>query len=301
VKKIIVKKAKTKGLQKWDDRFYVTTYQMSRDGHPNKEIAGAIGVSSLTFGKWLGKNPILADALERGRENPLKKGAMGTLKDYIYNSLSPELQTLWDEINQWHSEPNGLARIEEMLRTKGKRVRQSLFIHALIVSNFNASRACKQIGIAYSTFTDWAANEPDFHALMAEMSEHKGNFYESALVKLVKRGDSSATLFANRTFNKGRGYGDKLELDVAGRIEHAHSMIPMSSLDLSVAVRKIILQAIRHLKEEHESNGKGEVKNIIETTAIAMSVPSNGKRIRSGNGSPQQGNGHAGNGNGKSV
>ena len=154
--------------------------------------------------------------------------------------------------------------MERLLDNAGKRARQHLFLYALTASNFNASEACRKVNISRKTFENWVTTEPEFGQLIDEMHWHKKNFFESALVGLIRSGDSSATIFANRTLNRDRGYNEKFELEVKGQVNHAHAhIVQIDDLNLPIKVRRLILEAMRDedniipIEVEHAGNGRG--------------------------------------------
>jgi hypothetical protein len=115
------------------------------------------------------------------------------------------------------------------------------------------------MNMSRKTFENWVTHEPEFGELMNEIHEHKKNFFEAALVGLVASGDSSATIFVNKTFNKDRGYNDKIELSVEGSVQHehvhahVHAHISVDELDLSLEVKREILQAIRLRNRQNDT------------------------------------------------
>lgn len=232
---------------KWDPAFYVLSYQLAKDGLSDKEIAQTIGVSSLTFGNWKQKRPALESALEQARDTT-QKGSIQTFEDYVYNRLPENLKDYWNEIQKCSKGRTSTARMEGMFSDAGKRVRQQLFIHAYISSNFNPSEALRKLNLTRRTLNKWVAEEPEFSDLMDEIMWHKKNFFESSLVKLIKKGNALATIFANKTVNRDRGYGDKIDLNVQGEITHNINYISVDKLDLPLSVRKQILVAIRKQK-----------------------------------------------------
>ncbi len=76
--------------------------------------------------------------------------------------------------------------------------------------------------------------------VVKQTHEAKKDLFESALVGLVKQGEPSAVVFANKTLNRDRGYNDKVE--VTHVLGEQHSV---EDLQLSLEQRKEILAAIR--------------------------------------------------------
>lgn len=158
---------------------------------------------------------------------------------------------MWEEIVNIHEDQTvtkKFDKIEALLR-KGKRARQHLFIHSWVMSNFNASEACRKVNISRATFQNWM-EEANFRDLIDEVHFHKKNFVEGGLMSLIEQGDTSATIFANRTLNRDRGYNEKVEVEHT----HQHSIATFNVeqvLDrVNAAAKREILQAIRDIKGE---------------------------------------------------
>lgn len=231
----------------WRDEFYVKAYELAKTGMSDDHLAKALGVTVVTLNKWKRIRPAFKDAIDKANREVAKSGVSSFL-DYVYDRLTPELQVLWDEINACDEEDNGTLRMEALLSRAGTRARQHLFIHALIARNFNASRACRAVNISVGTLNTWM-QDPQFSQMIDEIHFHKKNFFEGALIGLVKARDPSAIIFANRTFNRDRGYGDKTTIEHTGQVNHAHAVINVDELDLPLEQRKEILLKLRAKQE----------------------------------------------------
>jgi hypothetical protein len=246
---------------KWTDDNYVTAYQLARDGHPDAQIAKIIGVLPETFREWKQKRPALVNSLARGRgevDDPVTTPAtVASFFEYVYNQLPEAEREVFEEILMLHETDSGIECVEAMLKNHGKRMRQHLFFHALVRNNFMIAQACSFVNISHRTFLNWKTRDPDFAELLETLHEYKKDFFEGALVKLVAKGDSAATIFANKTLNKDRGYGDKMTLDVQGAINHTHQhehehRLSIGELDLSIETRREILAAIKQANQQRE-------------------------------------------------
>lgn len=258
------------GASKYSDALVFAAYDAAKSGMSERKIAEFVGVNNDDYRRWKQKHPLFRLAIEKGMEFHRKAdGAAVTLKDYVYRHLDPALQRLWKEINQ---PKTTVARLDQIFDRAGIRARQQLYLHALTVSNFNASQALKKLGLAYSTVQQWAERDPEFGRLMQEMDTHKGNFFESALVGAVKGGDVGAILFANRTFNKNRGYGIKVEHEVSGTVNHLHATVDIEMLDLDLDTRRKILEAIQKQEENKPKMLGYEPKGYEQSIEEAIDV-----------------------------
>lgn len=223
---------------KWREEYLLQIYELAKQGFSDKGIAQSLGVSWYTFATWKRKKPAVQEALRQAKEKP---HATESFRDFVYGSLPPDLQKLWREINRVADAPSGRTRVQQLLSPVAKRNRQHLFLYALIHTNFNTTAACRKLNLPMGELENWK-DEPQFVKLLHGMHQCKKDFFESHLMKLVKRGDSSAILFANRTINRDRGYNDKVEMSVSGEVQH---QVSIEQLNLPIQLREQLLQAIR--------------------------------------------------------
>lgn len=235
--------------RKWKDEFYVRAYRAARDGLSDKDIAAALGVTPRLFNRWLENRPALAEAVRDGRG---AKGEAEDIKDHIYGRLPEHLRDLWDRIEGCEALGEG---DEPELRLERRRTRraldiecksqlkqdkQRLFIHALVCSQFNRTKAAERCALPMTTVQGWAQDEM-FQALLMEIDEAKKDFFETALINLVRQGDTAATIFANKTKNRDRGYSERMTLDInRGNQRHA-----LDELGLTLEEKRQILLKIR--------------------------------------------------------
>jgi len=223
-------------------------YALALDGLTDQQISDALGLSPNLFSYWKKNKPEVAYALQKARGS--KSTQKVTFTEYVYRRLSPELQTLWDQIELWKDHPSGNDRVAELLDTQPDRIKQSLFLHALLTSNFNSSAALKTVNVSYSTLRRWQDEDPNFVRICDEIAYHKKNFFESKLVQLVRQGSEAATIFANKTLNKDRGYSEKVQIDHTGNVNvNVGVTISVDQLKLPLEVRKTILSALREAKQ----------------------------------------------------
>lgn len=243
----------------WHPKLIIKAYDLAKEGYSDTQISGVIGVSQPTFAEWKTRHRLLGYALKRARKHRVD-GGVEQFHEYVYKRLPASLKALWDEVMGCWKEGSGLEGVEALFSRHGVRARQHMLLYALPRSNFNISEACRLIGVGLKTYASWVKDDDGFGELMKEMDQHKKNFFEGALVDLVKRGDPSAVIFANRTQNRDRGYNEKYTLEVSGTVNHNHAVLAIGELDLPVEVRGIILEAIRKKKLEAE-------QAVIPTTA----------------------------------
>lgn len=244
-----------KKASKWKDDFFAEAYRLAKDGLSNEQIAKQFRVSTVVFNKWMQTKPALKKALVDGRHQDRQH--LESFRNFIYGRLTPKAKRLWDELDKAErafeeSEGTDDRRdaVIELFATQGKKLRQQLFIHALVTSNFQPSIACRRTGISVNEVREWAARDRGFAELLKGVHDCKKDFFESALMDLVAKRDSAAVIFVNKTVNRDRGYGDVK--DDVRRVQHEHRIMLD---DLPVDVKRAILENIQRkqvpLIEDH--------------------------------------------------
>lgn len=232
---------------KWKPIMLVTVYRLVRLGIAEIEVCKELKVSRRTFLDWKTEHPELAECLAiAGKE--LEDGK--SFPRWIYSKLTPEVRKVWDAIQKVTEENNGFGKIELILQDHGKRVRQQLFLYALCLSDFSASEAMARVHISKWDLDRWCEEE-DFKKLLEEIGWHKGNFFEQALVGLVKEGNPAAVLFANKNYNRDRGYGSHSTVDVNHSGQVLHGVVDLAEImsELSETTKLELLTIIRKREE----------------------------------------------------
>lgn len=236
----------------WNLSYINRAYELAKTGMTNSTIAKTLGISIGTFKVWQEDKPEFKEAIEKGRGASRTLMEQSTFAEYVFNRLPAHLRDLWKEIHACEEEENGIERIEKLLACCGKKTKQHLFLYAIVHTNFNASAALRLINVPRKSFESWLHKDPDFAELMDEIHWHKKNFFEEALVRLVKRGDPGAIIFVNKTYNRDRGYTDKLDVSITGQVNHLHAAVKVDELNLPLEQRKTLLEAVRKQKQLQE-------------------------------------------------
>ena len=228
---------------KWNDSMVLDIYDLAREGKSDLSIAKSLGINSSTFNVWKADKPRVREALKRGRSIKTMIVSGQTLGEYIYKRLPERLQAYYDQLAGWEKEPNFQKRCESLFRREGQQVRQHLFLQFLINKTWNASEACRMVGITRSTLDAWVKNDPAFAEMLNEMVWHKKNFVEGAMFRLVKKGDTAATIHAAKTFAGDRGFLPVTKSESVGVVKHDHDHT-LKIEKLPVALRQQVLLAL---------------------------------------------------------
>lgn len=102
-------------------------------------------------------------------------------------------------------------KAEQRERTK------ELFLAALKNTNGNISKALVQMGDnapSRAAIYLWRKDDEDFDHAVDEVSEIVLDMAESALLKAIQEGDTTAIIFYLKTKGKKRGYTEKSESEI---------------------------------------------------------------------------------------
>jgi hypothetical protein len=218
-------------------------YDMCKDGQTREAIAARLGIPLEVYKRWLTKNPAISLASKCGKVHKGDRVEQATAFDeFILGKLPEDLKPFWLDCRMAQKRgkevPIGVQKLET-------EQRQMLFLTAWMKFRFNATKALRFTGIKRDTLNNWMTS-PRFQKLMHELSEAKKDFFEDALIGSVVRGETAAIVFANKTLNRDRGYGEKREVEVSGAIQHNHSqqMIDLSDLNLPIEIQAAIADAM---------------------------------------------------------
>lgn len=239
----------------WKDEYYVTIYELVRQGMTMAQIAGVLGVSDFCLKNWYKKKPALKEAVNRARSSSPssirdRSGETGTGEkffEYVYRRLPPELRELWNELCEAERADNPEIAVEALLENQGERTLQHLWIHALVAGNFNVSEACRRVNVTQKQVDQWKKEDTRFLELVEQVITMKKDYAEGCLFDLLRAGDAGATIFVNRTLNRDRGYDPKVTVVHEGSVLHQH--VDVSALPLDLETKRKMLEAIRNSRE----------------------------------------------------
>jgi hypothetical protein len=208
------------------------------------KVAGALETTAATLLQWIEKFPELKEARNLAIQ---RRKEINTFNGYVFKHLSPEAKRIWERIQFWESNDSTQERIDAILSGRPTKLRQEIFVHALIHYSFNISEACRIACVSRATMERWRKDDYGFLQLLEEIEWHKCNFFEQSLIDLVAIGNPGAVMFCNRTRNADRGYTEKIQLEHTGQIGVG---IEIDQLNLPIETRKQILQALREKKPQ---------------------------------------------------
>lgn len=226
-----------------------TIYDLLKVNTPVRQIAQAIGVHYQTLLDWRdGGRADVAQAFASA-EKAKESNGVRQFEEYVYARLPEELQGTWNRLMDLE-QGGSIEQVRDTMKDHGKRMRQHLWVHAWVHCSFNPSEACSMTGVSDKELKRWMNDDTSFADLIEAVHVHKKNMFEGALVKLVQRGETAAVIFANKTQNWDRGYGDRKEISVTGNIDNLHTVVGLDDIPISLETRKEVLAAMRRKKED---------------------------------------------------
>lgn len=216
------KKERVKAV--YTPRMAIRYYAALLDGLKPMQICSILGISKPTLRNWKREYGLMRFAAVEAAKR-IDKGGKGQIIDYIYGRLPKKMQRVWDRIEKLGDDDDKdiYRKIKRIFDRKGGEESQKLlFLHALTENHFNPGEACKKCCIPHAWVKRWIEQDYDFSRLIDEIEYHKKKMGESSLLKLVKQGDTAATIFFNKTKNRDLGYGDELKVKHEGSVDHNH-------------------------------------------------------------------------------
>lgn len=108
--------------------------------------------------------------------------------------------------------------IEQKPQRISTKKKKKLMIEVLENQMGNVTVACKQVGISRETHYKWLKEDPKYKKATEDIVYQLKDFFENALLKLVKQGNPMIVWNVNKTKNRDRGYYDKQEIEYTGNI-----------------------------------------------------------------------------------
>lgn len=248
----------------YDPCMVVDIYRMAMEGMARSNIAKAIGTDKRTFKKWMVRHPEVKKALDQGYGKDGSKpfqNARTTFAEYCLTALPPDLHELWQQLNDM-DEQTGEKRYDMLMQRHGRRVKQQIFLHSLISTNFNKFAAMRRACISHSSLDKWKREDPEFMDLINHIHEMKRDFIEGALMGLVAGGDTSATIFAAKSLLPDRGYGSKLTIEHKGETTNKQIVLGKIIHKLPVKSKRALLRKLR------EERTKALPPRVVQTEEV---------------------------------
>jgi hypothetical protein len=96
---------------------------------------------------------------------------------------------------------------------KRKRPTLEVLLKVIEAKQGNLSETAKALKVNRRSIYNWINSSKNYKDAYADHSESLIDFAESQLMKSIKKGSDTATIFFLKTKGKGRGYVEKSEID----------------------------------------------------------------------------------------
>lgn len=106
--------------------------------------------------------------------------------------------------------------------------------------------SCLKAGISRQTFYEWRREDPDFASKCEEIEELQKDMAEASILKQIKEGNTTMTIFYAKTKMRDRGYGEKQDINLHTPEE----------LDFSKLTDEELLQYNELLSKMHKNESK---------------------------------------------
>jgi len=114
------------------------------------------------------------------------------------------------------------------MATKSNNVKKQAMLDALSKHLGVVSSAVKDAGIARKTHYKWLKEDEKYKEAVDDMNDVLLDFAETHLFNLIKKGDTTATIFLLKTKGKGRGYIERVDHDITSKGEKIIPVIKFS-------------------------------------------------------------------------
>ena len=100
--------------------------------------------------------------------------------------------------------------MSETLNTINTRaVKKETFLASLLNTDGNISKACSQTNISRGTIYNWIKKDDSFKEKVSYVAEELLDMAENQLIKQIREGNLTATIFYLKTKGQARGYIEK--------------------------------------------------------------------------------------------
>jgi hypothetical protein len=122
------------------------------------------------------------------------------------------------------------ARLSKDDRLNNHKKMQRLFLTIYELCEANISATCRILGVKRNFYYNWKVQNPKFAEAVAYIEEGIIDIAENKLVDNIKKGKEVSLLFFLKCKAKHRGYVERQEVDISGKLETTINIIPASKM-----------------------------------------------------------------------
>ncbi len=276
-KKPTLKKPKYTGRYKdrikYDPKHAIPAAVLAYASSTDMDICRHLKMSDVALRKWKRKYPFFDYAIKEGRRIRTLRNTGDSIQEWVIGRLTPKAREVWDSIMFWQEHRDEYVKIRQVMAGQTEHIRKMVWLHAFVKSRYTISGACRLVGVSRQKVDQWRA-DGEFGRMVKEIIDMQGDFIEEALMDLVAARDTGAVIFASRTKNRDRGYGDKIDINHTGKVSHEHEfkmdrllqMVSTSAqAELVEAMEKIEGEEQKLLKSRQSTSGE-----VVEVEATKV-------------------------------
>jgi len=118
-----------------------------------------------------------------------------------------------------------------MARNRQNSARKKAMLEALEKSMGIVTTASKAVGIDRQTHYNWMKEDEQYAEAVSSLEDIVLDFAESSLYKQVKEGNPTSTIFLLKTKGKRRGYIEKTQVELSGKVDSSLKEMTNEQLD----------------------------------------------------------------------
>lgn len=118
-------------------------------------------------------------------------------------------------------------------------INKKAMIKALEKSLGIVTKACEKVGISRITHYQWLKDDEEYKTSVESVEDVALDFAETALHQQIEEGNPTSTIFYLKTKGKKRGYTEKQEIDIQGRlqtdglVQHRVELVTRDEIDIT--------------------------------------------------------------------
>lgn len=194
-----------KGARQPSLRFVLNWYDAClRQAETVLELANIYGKSEQTVKKWIDNYKTLRIARELALEKRKNEKAHA---ENMRDVLSEEAYQIWNTHQTGDITKHQLVHMGPALNGRPKKLKQQLFLVAMMKTNYRLTEACRVTGTTRTEVTRWKNTDPEFMQLFAELQHLRNEEVGGALMDLVKERNPQAVIYADKKLTDQQGHG----------------------------------------------------------------------------------------------
>lgn len=189
-----------RGAQKPSLKFMLNFYDTClREGTSPTHLGTIYGKSKTQINRWIDNYKPLRVAYEMAK-GKREKAAVNT--ENAKETLSEEAYELWESVQSGAPSKNQLVYMGSALSGRPTKLRQQLFLMAMLSTNYRVAESCRITGVSRQEVQQWKKADPEFIQMFAELTHQQVEDVRGALHDLVKEKNVQAVIYADKKISE---------------------------------------------------------------------------------------------------